>query len=217
METNVPERADKAVAGDLPRLTEEEREQVLMADLERESDLSACVRVASENAITHLDAADSRISVAVQALRNQDCDVDADVADVLNDAWSAIEEARTHIRALPKSASYRPVQTVVSQRATLAASLPNHYIDRALDEQNQRLFSAQAIIESVAEALHQRFGGDWPRDIPEYPRALRNASAMIQEAYANLEMMCLDQRAQQLQEQDEARTNAAEALEAVHG
>lgn len=65
----------------------------------------------------------------------------------------------------------------------------------ALYEQQQKLFSADAIIESITEALYTRFGRDWPIGVPDYPRALQQAASLIKSAYENLELEEIEERA----------------------
>lgn len=65
-------------------------------------------------------------------------------------------------------------------------------MDDALDAEKLKLYTAEAIVGSIIDALRTRFGSDWPRDVPDYPRALRQATAMIRDAYENLEAATLE-------------------------
>lgn len=65
-------------------------------------------------------------------------------------------------------------------------------MDRALSEQSSKLFTAEALVETVIEALYQRYGRDWQIGVPDYPRVLRQAARLINDAYCNLEVTTLE-------------------------
>ena len=71
-------------------------------------------------------------------------------------------------------------------------------IEQVLEEQRRALWGAVAIVESIAEALEQRFGRDWPADVPQYPLALRSAAAAINGVTENLEAEVVEERALEL-------------------
>jgi hypothetical protein len=80
------------------------------------------------------------------------------------------------------------------------------YLDSALDQQSQRLFDAEAIIESVAAAIEERFDEEIARvedGAPNYPRALRQSVALIREPYSRLELAALEPLALKLQQEAE--------------
>jgi hypothetical protein len=65
----------------------------------------------------------------------------------------------------------------------------------ALNEQRETLWAAEAVIESVASALQQHFGSDWPAGVPDFARALRQAAALIEAATGALEFDSIEHRA----------------------
>lgn len=69
-------------------------------------------------------------------------------------------------------------------------------LDRELGEQSRKLFTAEAMVASVAEALQVRFGHDWPGDVPDYRRVLHEAAQHIRGAYENLEVLALEHNAE---------------------
>ena len=71
-------------------------------------------------------------------------------------------------------------------------------IEQVLEEQRRALWGAVAIVESIAEALEQRFSRDWPADVPQYPLALRSAAAAINGVTENLEAEVVEERALEL-------------------
>lgn len=88
-------------------------------------------------------------------------------------------------------------------------------ISDALDEQRSVLWDAQAIIQSVAQALEQQFKvNNWPAAVPMYSRALQRAAALIDAATGALEAGVLEDRAIAISRQRDAET-AAEAEEAA--
>lgn len=81
---------------------------------------------------------------------------------------------------------------------TVTAVNPDRYLDMALNEQNEGLFDAQAIIQACAHGIEENFGEQMDsnqNNVPSYPRALQEASRMIERACGQLEMMALRARA----------------------
>lgn len=76
-----------------------------------------------------------------------------------------------------------------------AAPSLNSHIEAAIDEQRLKCWEAAAIVESVALALKQHYGGDWPAHIPEFHRALGVAVRTIAGIADDLEAPCLEERA----------------------
>lgn len=84
----------------------------------------------------------------------------------------------------------------LDRRTGYSGTIQGGTLDEALDEQRAVLWDAQAIIETVAQALERQFGRDWPAgDMPIYPRVLRRAAALIDEATGALEAGVLEDRA----------------------
>ena len=74
------------------------------------------------------------------------------------------------------------------------ASDPDKFLDQALDAQAERLFRAEAIIQTVAAAIEERYGDDIDDadgKTPNYCNALEVAADLIRAAYGNLEMPAL--------------------------
>jgi hypothetical protein len=78
-------------------------------------------------------------------------------------------------------------------------------LESALDEHRTSLFEAASIIESVAHAIEREFGQDCPVARPEFPRALRVASRMLDSVAGGLEAGTLEDRGLAI-----ARENAKE-------
>ena len=60
---------------------------------------------------------------------------------------------------------------------------PDRYLDRALEEQNEALFNAQAIVLACAHGIEENFGEQMDsseNNCPSYPRALHEAARMIE-------------------------------------
>jgi hypothetical protein len=87
--------------------------------------------------------------------------------------------------------------TPIRPGLTPADGLTREEIELALDEQRDRLWEVMAIVGSVAAALQAHFG-DWPADIPEFPRALRLAARMVDSVGGKLEMGSIEERVKQL-------------------
>jgi len=93
---------------------------------------------------------------------------------------------------------------------------PYWFIGCALDQQNDRLFNAEAIIQCVASSIEEQlsdlidqapYGG-----IPNYCRALTQAVELIRAAYVNLDMVALRAIAEQIEKaQSEAEGQEVEA------
>jgi hypothetical protein len=77
-------------------------------------------------------------------------------------------------------------------------------LETTLDEHRMSLFEARSIIDSVAHAIEREFGQDCPADRPEFPRALRIASRMLDNVAGGLEAGTLEDRALEI-----ARASAA--------
>lgn len=108
------------------------------------------------------------------------------------------DENATHERELElKGLAAHQRQQARQQAQQLKVSRRD--LDAALYQQQTPLFTAEAIVESIAEALRTRFGHDWPEGIPDYPRALKQAASLIRSAYENLEVMSLEHIAKSLE------------------
>jgi hypothetical protein len=84
-------------------------------------------------------------------------------------------------------------------------------LDRALGQQKNKLFNAEAAIMAVADAIEQRYGEDIDRadsGTPNYPRVLQLAVELIRDAYSKLEMAELEPIAQELDARDRAAAEA---------
>lgn len=75
-------------------------------------------------------------------------------------------------------------------------SISRRDLDFELGEQSRKLFAAEALVETVVEALQARFSQDWPADVPDYRRVLRSAASEIRSAYENLEVLTLEHNAE---------------------
>src|SRR5688500_7046671 len=83
---------------------------------------------------------------------------------------------------------------------------PDWWLDKALNNQSDVLFNAQAIVAATAAGLERHFGGQMDsidHPAPNYARALMEAVRMIDRACGNLEMMCLRPIAEGLQKENE--------------
>jgi hypothetical protein len=78
------------------------------------------------------------------------------------------------------------------QREAERVNLTRSQLDAGLYTQAEKLFVAESIIETIEEALTLRFGRDWQLDVPDYRRPLRQAAALIRDAYGNLEVVALE-------------------------
>jgi hypothetical protein len=91
-----------------------------------------------------------------------------------------------------------------------AGSIQCTPLDTALEELRMALFEANSIIDSVAHAIEREFGQDCPAGRPEFPRALRTASRMIDHVAGALDAGTLEDRGLEI-----ARANADKEVE--HG
>jgi len=91
------------------------------------------------------------------------------------------------------------------------------YLDKALDRQSDRLFTAESIIQCVASSIEDRLRAEIDKldsRIPNYPRALRQAAELIQSAYCNLEIASLEPIAEDI---EKAEREALEQGEEENG
>lgn len=77
-------------------------------------------------------------------------------------------------------------------------SIQGTTVERALDEQREALWLAQSIVDSIAGSLNNMFGKDWPAKFPDWPRALRGVSRMVDTATGAMEAGVLEDRAVEL-------------------
>jgi hypothetical protein len=68
--------------------------------------------------------------------------------------------------------------------------LTDKFVEQLLEDQRYMLFEVVALIETTAQALRHQFG-DWPSDIPEYPRTLARACTTVSEVINNLDSVQL--------------------------
>ncbi len=68
-------------------------------------------------------------------------------------------------------------------------------IEQSIEEQRMALWQAQAAIETVAAALHQHIGRDWPAGVPHFPMVLKRAAADIEEVTGRLEEIAQEAKA----------------------
>jgi hypothetical protein len=71
-------------------------------------------------------------------------------------------------------------------------------LEAAIDEQRFRCWESAAIVESVALALKDHFGGDWPAGVPEFHRALHVVARTMSAMADDLEPGPLEERAKQI-------------------
>ena len=76
-------------------------------------------------------------------------------------------------------------------------------LDTAIDDQRSRLWAAQSIVDMVIGSLQNHFDEAWPADIPDFPRALREASRVIGEVAGDLEAGVLEDRALEIARAEE--------------
>lgn len=92
------------------------------------------------------------------------------------------------------SSSKKPTSAELTKLMGYSGSIQCTPLDTALDELRVALFEANSIIECVAHAIEREFGQDCPADRPEFPRALRTASRMLDSVAGGLEAGTLEDR-----------------------
>jgi hypothetical protein len=103
-----------------------------------------------------------------------------------------------------------PREDELSKLTGYDGSIQGTPLESALDEHRTALFEAQSIVASVAHAIEREFGQDTPAGCPEFPRALRIVSRMLDDVAGGLEAGTLEDRGIAI-----ARENAKEV--AAHG
>jgi hypothetical protein len=77
-------------------------------------------------------------------------------------------------------------------------ALKRRHLEDAIDEQRYKCWESAAILQSVAIAINQHFGGEWPASVPEFHRALHVVIRTISTMADDLEMPALEDRAEQI-------------------
>ena len=92
-------------------------------------------------------------------------------------------------------AMHNSARTVPAPKPAL--SDPDRYLDKALVEQQEKLFNAEAIIATTMGALEHHIGemiDAADLKTPNFPRALEEAVRLIRSAYGGMEMVTLRAR-----------------------
>jgi len=122
-------------------------------------------------------------------------------------AKSAKKNSRARERQSPKEQIHVPAKTIFESDAQRAPSdldklmgyqgtIQGTPLDEALEEQRMALWEAQAIVDLAVVALEQQLApdGGWPSRFANFPMALRQVSATMEEIATNLEGGTLEDR-----------------------
>jgi hypothetical protein len=110
---------------------------------------------------------------------------------LLDSVLGHLEEVGKLIRGEPASGSSADLDKL----SGYSGSIQGTPLETALDEQREALWLARSIVDTTTGSLEREFGKDWPAKLPEFPRALREVSRLVNTIAGNLESAVLEDRA----------------------